>query len=137
MSSNKMPWHKKAIAFLCKYFYDIFHIVVFILLTIYVIINWNICVSMQFFSHFDGNNILFLVWILLILLIIYEVEGKGIKLRKHKQERDQEEIDKAQYIYAIDTISKKLEAQNDVNITYSNKTGGRKENESANKKNDY
>ena len=79
MSSNKMPWHKKAIAFLCKYFYDIFHIVVFVLLTIYVIKNWNICVSMQFFSHFDGNNILFLVWILLILLIIYEVEGKGIK----------------------------------------------------------
>lgn len=137
MSSNKMPWYKKIMAFLCKYFYDIFHIAVFVSLTIYVVENWKICVSMQFFSHFDGNNILFLVWILLILLIIYEVEGKGIKLRKHKQERDQEAIDKAQYIYAIDTISKKLEAQNDVNITHSHKTGGKKENESTDKENDY
>ena len=61
-------------------------------LSCYVLLNWEECISMQFFSQFDGNNILFLVWIILILLIIYEVEGQGIKIAKHKKEEVQKNL---------------------------------------------
>ena len=101
-------WHKRINRFIEKYFYDIFHAVVFFALTAYVITNWNECISMQFFSRFNGNNILFLVWIILILLIIYEVEGKGIKLRKRKQEQDQVEIDNANYLYELNSLSQEI-----------------------------
>lgn len=68
-------------------------------LTLYVMSNWGKCISMQFFSRFDGNNILFLVWILLIVLPFYDIEGKGIKVHRkevkkveyaEKQIQDQE-----------------------------------------------
>lgn len=39
---------------------------------------------MQFFSRFDGNNILFLVWIALIILFFYDVEAKGFKFNRKK-----------------------------------------------------
>lgn len=109
--------------FCIRYFYDIFHVVIFVALTLYVIINWNSCISMQFFSRFDGNNILFLVWIVLILLIIYEVEGKGIRLRKHKQEEDKEAIDKANYLFAIESMSKELNIKPDETLVKDYKEG--------------
>ena len=53
----------------------IFHYAVLIALTWYVLSNWETCISMQFFSRFDGNNILFLVWIILIVLVcIYLIQ---------------------------------------------------------------
>lgn len=52
----------------------IFHYAVLITLTWYVLSNWETCISMQFFSRFDGNNILFLVWIILIILVIYNIK---------------------------------------------------------------
>ena len=52
----------------------IFHYAVLIALTWYVLSNWETCISMQFFSRFDGNNILFLVWIILIVLVIYNIK---------------------------------------------------------------
>lgn len=40
------------------------------------------CVTMTFFEQFDGNNILFLIWIVLLILPFYDVEAKGWKFRK-------------------------------------------------------
>lgn len=57
------------------------------LLTIYIISNWQKCISMQFFSQFDGNNILFLVWILLVILPFYDIEGKGIKVHRKEMKK--------------------------------------------------
>ena len=37
---------------------------------------------MTFFEQFDGNNILFLIWIVLLILPFYDVEAKGWKFRK-------------------------------------------------------
>lgn len=56
-------------------------------LTIYVFCNWEKCISMQFFSQFDGNNILFLVWILLVVLPFYDIEGKGIKVHRKEMQK--------------------------------------------------
>ena len=74
--------------------YTIFHAIILFCLTCYVLINWEKCISMQFFTRFDGNNILFLVWIILIFLIIYKIEGKGIMVAKYKHEETQKNIDR-------------------------------------------
>lgn len=67
---------------------------------------------MQFFSQFDGNNILFLVWIVLILLIIYEVEGQGIKIAKHEKEEVQKNLNDANLKYKLDTMYEQIKNSN-------------------------
>lgn len=37
---------------------------------------------MQFFNYFDGDNILFLTWIALIFLNVYNVKVKDIEITK-------------------------------------------------------
>jgi hypothetical protein len=65
-----------------RYIYQMLYVIMLGVLWTYIVLNWEKCVSMQFFSQFDGNNILFLAGILLIILPFYEVEGNGIKIRK-------------------------------------------------------
>ncbi len=60
---------------------SIMYIVDLTILWCYIILNWKKCISMQFFSQFDGNNILFLVGIVLIILPFYKIEGKGVKIK--------------------------------------------------------
>ena len=58
----------------------VFYWGILIILTRYIILNWDICVSMQFFRHFDGNNILFLCWLLMIFLKIFRIKVKDIEV---------------------------------------------------------
>lgn len=92
---------KRFFNWICKNIYSILHFLVFVGLTIYVILNWQLCISMQFFSKFDGNNILFIVWIALIFLMIYDVEAKDIKLNKHKMKEKYESADR---LHTIDEL---------------------------------
>lgn len=62
--------------------YEISYIVLLMILTSYILINWETCVTMTFFEQFDGNNILFLIWIMLLILPFFDVEAKGWKFRK-------------------------------------------------------
>lgn len=93
---------------LLSYRYHVFHIIVLFCLTLYIFANWEECTSMQFFSQFDGNNILFLVWIILGFLIIYEVEGKGIRVAKHKHEEAQQNINNAKLEYELEAMLKQI-----------------------------
>ena len=65
-----------------NHIYQTFYGIMLFVLWLYIVCNWEKCVTMQFFSHFDGNNILFLVGILLVILPFYEVEGGGLKIRR-------------------------------------------------------
>ena len=105
--------------------YRIFHLITLFSLTVYVLSNWEKCISMQFFSHFDGNNILFLVWVVLIFLTIYEVEGKGIKVAKHKQEEVRKNLSEADLKYKLETMSEQFKKRN-LDNTCQNKEGGSK-----------
>lgn len=67
--------------------YTILYLGLIGILTKYIFCNWEKCISMQFFSRFDGNNILFLVWLLLIILPFYDIEGKGIKVHRKEMKR--------------------------------------------------
>ena len=53
----------------------------------YVICNWEECISMQFFSQFDGNNILFLTGLALVILPFYKlkIEVKDLKMEAEMQ----------------------------------------------------
>lgn len=46
--------------------------------TFFVVWNWDCCVNMQFFDSFNGYNIIFIVWIALILLSIFDIKFTGI-----------------------------------------------------------
>lgn len=97
---------------LLKHIYTIIHILVLAALSWYILSNWESCISMQFFSDFDGNNILFLAWIVLIFLLVYEVEGKGIKVAKRKQEESQKNLDIANHMLQLDNKIIHLEEEN-------------------------
>ena len=73
---------KRLIKWIKLRIYEILYIVLLTILSSYILINWKICVTMTFFEQFDGNNILFLIWIVLLILPFYDVEAKGWKFRK-------------------------------------------------------
>ena len=95
------------------------------ILTIYVLSNWEKCISMEFFKSFNGNNILFIVWILMIIVNIYDIEIKGFKMSERKQEIDMVnskfEVDNVQqanlmnYRNEMNTIQQKIESDKILN----------------------
>ena len=91
------------------HFNEIVHFIVLALLSFYVFKNWKTCISMQFFSRFDGNNILFLVWIILIFLLIYKVDGSFLKLTEKKIEETQHNLNEADMKYQLDTRLKSVQ----------------------------
>lgn len=72
--------------------YGALHSIIFICLTGYVLLNWEKCISMQFFLQFNGDNILFLVWIADILLFFYDVEIKEGKLHRRNIEEAKKKL---------------------------------------------
>lgn len=66
--------------------YGILYIGLVLILSKYIISNWDKCISMKFFEQFDGNNILFLVWIASFIAFFYDVEAKGFKFQRRKYE---------------------------------------------------
>lgn len=61
-------------------------------LTLFVLVNWEKCISMQFFSQFNGNNVLFLVWIVAIMLFFYDIEIKESKLHMRNIEEAKKQV---------------------------------------------
>ena len=90
--------------FLKRHIYLILYLIMLLVLWIYIIINWGKCVSMQFFSQFDGNNILFLVGIILMILPFYEVEGKGFTIRRAGEKELEKKLDQVESEYQKNVI---------------------------------
>lgn len=109
MEDIKIPWYKKAKNWIYKNAINIFHWFVIICLTAYVLAHWTACISMQFFNSFDGNNILFIAWLILIFLMIYDIEGKGFKISRHKQKEIQEKMDEINQLYNLETMSRQID----------------------------
>ena len=87
----------------------VLYLIILTCLTIYVIINWSECISMQFFSSFDGDNILFLVWIILIILVFYDVEAKDTKIHVKKVDDEQAQRVLANTQYMVDMLEMQAE----------------------------
>ena len=59
-SKEKLSLIKRLKNWITSNIYNIYYIILLILLWGYIIMHWDLCITMQFFSHFDGNNILFI-----------------------------------------------------------------------------
>ena len=63
----------------------IWYITLLVLSSVYVGCNFEECIDMTFFENFDGKNILFLFWILLLVLPLirkFEVFGVNVELNE-------------------------------------------------------
>lgn len=88
-SENEIQRKSRFKRFICWVRINIFgisYVALIIGLWTYIIINWDKCISMKFFEQFDGNNILFLVGIAMVITFFYDVEAKDFKFHRRKNE---------------------------------------------------
>ena len=86
-----------------RYYRNILYVIIVLILWCYLICNWEKCISMQFFSQFDGNNILFLVGIALVVLPFFRIEfdGNKVKVQTKIQKEMQADYQNADSEYKI------------------------------------
>ena len=101
---------KRILEVLSRYLYNILYIALLAVLWRYIILNWEKCISMQFFSQFDGNNILFLVGIALVILPFYDIEGKGVKLHRRGTKATMEQLQELDLSYELEKRKESLGA---------------------------
>ena len=110
-SMNKV----KSLRIIWKARFGIFHGITFLLLTAYIILNWEKCISMKFFSNFDGNNVLFVAWIVLIFLNMYNIKIKDIEfIEKRADEKLKEDVQNIELNYQIQQAQQMEEMQNSI-----------------------
>lgn len=122
----KKTWYRRFINWIGVQIYTILYMVVLAILTRYIVCNWDKCISMQLFSQFDGNNILFLVWIALIILFFYDVEGKEFKVHRKGLNIAQKKIQEADSEYQQAVIADKMNVLKSQN-TKKSKSGDKKQ----------
>lgn len=82
---------------------DYWYVLVLFVTTIYVISNFNSCIDLHFTEEFNGNNLIFLFWLILIIFPMFDgFEGFGISIKKRKQEKKEASLT-SEY---LDTIKK-------------------------------
>lgn len=72
---------------------------------------------MTFFSDFDGNNVLFLAWIILIFLLVFDVDGTSFKITRRKR-KSLEDSGKSSMINGI--FDRRMNTNRVYNISQSN-----------------
>ena len=111
----KTSFVKRIAKGISRYYRNIVYIIIVLILWGYLIYNWEKCISMQLFSQFDGNNILFLVGIALIILPFFrfEIEGKGIKVQAEMRKEMQADFQNADSDYKIKLIQKLISSDSE------------------------
>ena len=67
------------------------YVLVFLVTTIYVLSNFKVCIDLSFTEDFNGNNLIFLFWLVLIIFPMFEsFEGFGISIKKRKQKKTED-----------------------------------------------
>lgn len=70
----------------------VWYLLLLIVLTVFVIYNWNTAVEFVFFTEFNGENLLFLIWAAILILPLFNsFEGFGVKLSMWQQKQAKEE----------------------------------------------
>ena len=69
----------------------IWYLILLILSTIYVIKNFTTFINLCFACHFNGNSIIFILWIILLLMpLIDSIEGYGFKFNKERSDKERQ-----------------------------------------------
>lgn len=70
---------------------DYWYVLVFLVTTVYVLSNFKVCIDLSFTEDFNGNNLIFLFWLVLIIFPMFEsFEGFGISIKKRKQKKTED-----------------------------------------------
>lgn len=70
---------------------DYWYVLVFLVTTIYVLSNFKVCIDLSFTEDFNGNNLIFLFWLVLVIFPMFEsFEGFGISIKKRKQKKTED-----------------------------------------------
>lgn len=92
---------------------DYWYVIVFVITTIFVLKNFKACITLSFSKDFNGMNLIFLIWIALILFPMFEsFEGLGISIKKRKQDKKESSLT-ADFLSQIKTIQEGKEAENE------------------------
>ena len=77
---NELYWIKK-----------VWYILLLILSTIYVGYNFDMLVTQSFICQFNGNSLIFILWIILLFFPLFNsIEGYGFKFNKEREEQEEQ-----------------------------------------------
>lgn len=103
---NELYWIKK-----------IWYILLLILSTIYVVYNFDMLVTQSFIYQFNGNSLIFILWIILLFFPLFNsIEGYGFKFNKEQEEQTHKikflsnEIVEGNSVPKVDELAKQYEA---------------------------
>lgn len=72
---------------------DYWFVLILTVATIFVFVHFKECVALSFTEDFNGMNLIFLVWIALLIFPMFEsFEGFGISIKKRKLDKEKEAI---------------------------------------------
>lgn len=71
----------------------LWYIILMSISTPYVIRNFEEIVEFQFFTEFNGKNLIFLVWVALLIVPLFEsFEGFGISIKRFNQRKEDKQL---------------------------------------------
>ena len=69
------------------------YILLLILSTIYVVHNFELLVTQCFMCQFNGNSLIFILWLVLLFLPLFNsIEGYGFKFSKEREEQEEQTL---------------------------------------------
>ena len=89
----------------------LWYVILLCISTPYVVCNFEEIVDFQFFEKFNGKNLIFLVWIVLLIIPLFDsFEGFGISIKRFYQRNENKQLDALAENKEIPTIEE-LEKQ--------------------------
>ena len=88
---NLWKWFKSHGVSIRNRLVDYWFMLIFLVTTIYVLANFKVCIDLSFTEDFNGNNLIFLFWLVLIIFPMFDsFEGFGISIKKRKQNKEED-----------------------------------------------
>lgn len=92
---------------------DYWFVLILTVATIFVFVNFKECVALSFTEDFNGMNLIFLVWIALLIFPMFEsFEGFGISIKKRKLDKEKESVT-ADFHAQIKSVQARKEAEHE------------------------
>ncbi len=87
-------WIDNAINISILFTRKIWYVILLCVSTPYVICNFEEIITFQFFSQFNGKNLIFVVWIALLIIPLFDsFEGFGISIKRFYQQAENKKLD--------------------------------------------
>ncbi len=87
------------------------YIILLIVSSIYVLTNFEHIATQCFACKFDGNSLIFILWLLLLIMpLINSIEGYGFKFSKEQERQDE-------ITHKIRILKDDVVKQRDLNLT--------------------